>query len=340
MSRINWVVLHGATLANTLSGVRSLSITKGRKYIQDPFRYGSATISGTDVASLPAIAVGDRIQIRTTPSSLPTYDGIISDFVIDYGFVPNQDKWTITCEDSLAIAGRTVFNGSFTAGNDTWTAISLLLSSIGGFIIFGSGTGTQTVSAQTFTNENLLEVLNQTIATEQGRLGSGAVTATTAQLQVLSRTDFTTPTVYLRFTDGVLPTSFAGARYDRVEFSALADRYVTKVVVNPAGLASQTSGTGTRTFTVDSYDQTTTKASNLATYVLGKMNLTSGYPTMVSALVEQTADNDALAAIFYDGGVRIEVELRGTTYSAVTEGWTLSATPTSTRVTYYLSKYG
>jgi hypothetical protein len=335
MARINWVVRHGATLANTLSGVRSLSITKGRKYIQDPFRYGSAIINGTDVASLPAIAVGDRIQIRTTPSSLPTYDGIVSNFVIDYGFVPNQDKWTITCEDSLAIAGRTIFNGSFTAGNNTWTAISLLLSSIGGFLIGGSGTGTQTVSAQTFTNENLLEVLNRTIATEQGRLGSGAVTASLAQIQVLSRTDFTTPSVLLRFTD--TPYGGAYAYYDSVEFSALADRYATKVVVNPEGLASQTAGSGNRTFSIDSYDQTTAKALSLATYVVGKLNLTSAYPTLVSAVLEASPSNDLLIPLIYDGGVSVEVALRGVVYDCTTEGWTLTADPQKTRITYYLS---
>jgi hypothetical protein len=58
----------------------------------------------------------------------------------------------------------------------------------------------------------------------------------------------------------------------------------------------------------------------------------------LTCLAEEQSNNQALFAAYNaDSGYQIGIILRGTRYQCVLEGATITATPESTRFTYYLS---
>jgi hypothetical protein len=140
------------------------------------------------------------------------------------------------------------------------------------------------------------------------------------------------------FTDGTLTAGFTVAKFDTVTFASLADNYATKVVVNPSGLAAQTSGTGARTFSVESYDVDTAQASNLAGYVRNTLTVSADVPSSLSCLAEEQSTDGARAGVLFNNqGCQLEIILRGVRYRCVIEGVSVTATPESSRFTYYLS---
>lgn len=63
----------GLTLTQ-LDNVQNLSFILGRVEIQDPFKAGTATITGRVPSSLPSLEVDDKVHIRVTDG---TFDDIV-----------------------------------------------------------------------------------------------------------------------------------------------------------------------------------------------------------------------------------------------------------------------
>jgi hypothetical protein len=320
----------------------SFTVTRGRQQVQDPFRAGTATVTGRDISQVANLEIGDTLFIRSlTYNGLAAvfniFIGFISDIKLDYGFTSNQDTWTINAEDGLATLGRAFVTNSWAAGDTTYTAATKAALGTGITIANSGFPSGSTVSAQSFTNINLLDVINEIVTTEQGRLyavdGDYIIFSSRA-----SQNAFGT---IVEFTDGTLSLSpgIEGGKFDNLIFRSQADSFYTKVITEPEGLAAQESGSGSRTYTVKTYDETTTQADNLADYILGTLQVSQGAPASISCLAEQQSNPNALfAAIFAPEGLySVNVVLRGTRYSNLVEGSTISGNPSETRMTLNLS---
>jgi hypothetical protein len=263
--------------------------------------------------------------------------GRVADVQIQFGFVANMDTYTIIAEDALANAGRLNINGSWIAGISTAEAASNFLAGTGvPFTIIDTYIERASkVSAQSLTNANVLTVLNELIATEQGNLTGGAADSIIWQ----GRNEFTVGTSSALFTDDPAETSpVPQLKYDTLNFASFADNVANKVIVSPEGLAPQTFGTGTKSFEMKSYDQTTAQAGNLAAYVQSTLTQATDVPFLVSARTSMQTDLSllGLAATGAQERLFVQVELRGTVYNCIVNGATVSSDPSDTRVSLNL----
>jgi len=310
----------------TLQDVQSISIQRGRQQVQDPFRAATAVVEGLNPNLLPSLQIGDKIEITCpSPTFVPMFYGFISDVKIDYGFVANEDRWTIYCEDYLAVAGRalTPTTGIINGGDTTNAASFIAFQS--GVNLLSLGATTTTTSNQSVPNVSLLTVLQELAFTEQGRLygrENDVYFGTRSEVGTFNAGSF---------TDGTLVAANDPVKFNRVQFYSQADSYFTKAVVEPEGLASQSAGTGNRVFSGASYNSTTTAALDLANYVLATLQVNTDVPQTISCMSEnQTNDAALIMAAGAGQGVRGEVILRGTRYQIFIEGSTVTATPEQT----------
>jgi hypothetical protein len=265
------------------------------------------------------------------------FQGRIADVQIQYGFVPALDRYTIFAEDALANAGRLNVNGSWVAGITTAEAADDILAGTGVPITFPTPlkAGASKVSAQTLTNANLLTVLNELIATEQGSITGGASDSIIWQ----GRQEFTVSNPSALFTDDPQEVSVTPQiAYDVLNFASLADNVAAKVIVTPEGLAPQTFGSGTKSFEMKSYDQTTSQAGDLAAYVQSTLTQATDVPYSISSRTSLQSDLFLIALASTGAQERnfVEVELRGTIYNCIINGATVSSDPQDTRVQLYL----
>jgi hypothetical protein len=324
-----------------LDDLQTVNITTGRKNVQDPYKAGTANIEGRNPADLPVIEVGDFLRIEAYPPDESVqyfmFQGRIADVQIQYGFVPALDRYTIFAEDALANAGRLNVNGSWVAGITTAEAADDILAGTGVPITFPTPlkAGASKVSAQTLTNANLLTVLNELIATEQGSITGGAADSIIWQ----GRQEFTVSNPSAKFTDDPQEVSVTPQiAYDVLNFASLADNVAAKVIVTPEGLAPQTFGSGTKSFEMNSYDQTTSQAGDLAAYVQSTLTQATDVPFSISSRTSLQSDLFliALASTGAQERLFVEVELRGTIYNCIINGATVSSDPQDTRVQLYL----
>jgi hypothetical protein len=324
-----------------LDDLQTVNITTGRKNVQDPYKAGTANIEGRNPAELPVIEVGDFLRIEAYPPDESVqyfmFQGRIADVQIQYGFVPALDRYTIFAEDALANAGRLNVNGSWVAGITTAEAADDILAGTGVPITFPTPlkAGASKVSAQTLTNANLLTVLNELIATEQGSITGGADDSIIWQ----GRQEFTVSNPSALFTDDPQEVSVTPQiAYDVLNFASLADNVAAKVIVTPEGLAPQTFGSGTKSFEMRSYDQTTSQAGDLAAYVQSTLTQATDVPYSISSRTSLQSDLFLIALASTGAQERnfVEVELRGTIYNCIINGATVSSDPQDTRVQLYL----
>lgn len=334
--QVTWdVVING----NTITNVQGVNLNLGRQNIQDPFRAGTAQITGRNINALPNILIGNTVTLTADGDGTGDYimfRGRVSDVVFQYGMVANEDIWTITAEDALGGAGREVATNSWTSTDTTYQAAEELVVETEVEIesVSPSLAGSSIVSAQTITNGNVLEVLQQLIQTEQGRIYG----LTFDTIRWVGRDELGFTASY-EFTDGSLTPTLPTTKYDVLNFRAFADNVANRVVVEPEGLAAQSFGSGAKTFTLKSYDVSTAQAQNLAAYVLSTLSDTAEVPFSVSTRSSMQSNNDLLAMTaqgFYNL-LRLPIVLRGVTYQCLIEGVQVSSTPSDTRFTFTLS---
>jgi hypothetical protein len=338
MPKYTWSVEINGT---PLDDVQGVSISAGRRQLTDTFKAATATVSGRLVASLGTVVIGDTIEIIANDgvrTDLVFY-GVVSDVSVNYGMVLNEDTWQIFAEDNLALLGRglTSSSFSFTAGWTTATAFTNVVTN-SGFNAFRTGNpSSSTVSAQTLNLDNPLNVLNQLMNTEQGLIYGDD---STKGIRFQTR-ESNSGTVAVVFSDGSLSPGVgeSTSAFDRVVFDSQADSFFTKVVVEPAGLAAQTAGTDNRTYTLNTYDETTTQASTLASYVLGRLSNDEDSPQELS--VSSVGSSFALASLTSFFVVPyfqlVGIILRGVRYNSQILGFTISASPGLSRWTFQLA---
>lgn len=321
-----WTVTVGG---NTLSNVQHVSYTTGRTKITDPFRSGTATITGRVPSSLPAVNIGDEVTMSCTYNS--GFIGItmrVSDLSIDYGIIPSLDTWTLTCEDAFAILGRATISTSWTAGTNCFTAAQTAAGLAGVYLEQASPTNPIKADAQTITDENCLDVVSTLAITEQALL--------------LPVGD----TIYWRGNGW--QTSFVGTsanltdagsgsnpvKYQALNFTSLADNYAEEVYVAIRNGSTVQYGTGNYSITVSTYSLDVAQANNLAAFIAGQLDNTVAVPYQISiSLNNQT--NLGWQGMFV--GNSVVVTFRGSTYTAVIIGLTVTGDLDNTRITANLA---
>lgn len=333
MAFYTYTVTHYSVPSGTttvLNNVSSFSSRGGRQNLLDPVTVSTAQINGFNPSALPTIKVGDLVVVTSSPVGGGP-GGFVSNFQVYYGKDPDEDRWTISLEDAAAFMGRATIDISWSAGVTTRSA-ALDVASAAGVDFSGSITDTSksTVSAQNLTNVNALEVFRTLAITEQARVQFGFNLGPGFQPTVnfLGRSVLTTAG---RFNDGS-STALVNTdwRYESLDFAALADNYAQKVIVEPAGLAAQTAGSGSRTYVLQTYDQTTAQAQQLAQYVDTVLSGQTAGPERVAVVMEAQVNPTLPADV-------TTVLLRSNTYTANVLGSELQADPTSMRRSWSLA---
>lgn len=336
MARYLWTVIYDGSTG--IQDIQNISITRGRSQITDPFKGGTASISGRNVAGLPTIEIGKEIEIIATQGStnFTMFHGVVSDVQVNYGIVPEMDTYQIACEDALAIAGRGLTSDPFSwaSGRTTYQAAEdVLYNAFLSALIFTGSSANSFVSGQSAPNANVLQLLNQIMATEQGYL----YPVDPYTIQWIGRNEYQPLPVLGTFTDGTAATIDITAPFDSVSFRSHADSYFDRVVVEPAGLAPRASGLGTRAYTVQTYDADVTQAKNLADYLLAILNVQNSVPSSISTTSEVQSNDLAIdVARLAGSGRQIGLILRGSVFVVFVEGSTVTATPDQTRMSLNL----
>lgn len=336
MARYDWLIVYDGSV--NINDAQSITITRGRAQITDPFKGGTATISGRNVTALPNIEIGKEIEIVAEEglNSFTMFYGVVADVQITYGQVASMDSYQIYCEDALAIAGRGQTGDPFSwaAGRSTYQAAEdVLFDAFASALSFTGSSANSFVSGQSAPNANVLQLLNQIMATEQGYL----YPVDPFTIQWIGRNEYQPLAQLGTFTDGTAATVNTTAKFDNVTFRSQADSYFDRVVVEADGLAPRASGLGTRVYTVKTYDETLTQAKNLADYLLAILNVQNSVPSTISTISELQTNNLAIdVARLAGSGRQVGLILRGNVYTVFVEGSTVTATPDQTRFTYNL----
>ena len=340
MPGYDWKIFHDDGTVTELDDVTGFTISKGRRQVQDPYRVGTAVITGRVPTGLPTINIGDSISIAnySVSPAVSMFQGEVADFRIDYGTVPEEDTWELTCEDGFASLGRAFASGSFTPGDQPFTAALYMIATVQGLTISNPYPGigsASTVSGYSFTNQSVFDIIQTLIFTEQGWI----YPIQPGQFGWINRAALGQLPTVCAFSDGTVATSEDVVPVQGAQFYSQADSRYDRVIIRPDGLAAQSSGTATgTTFERESFDQTTSGAANLADYVLQTLQVNRAVPYQVMTTSE-VQTNDAVIDAFIEAGRggRAEVILRGVKSNVFLEGATLTASPERVRFVFNLT---
>ncbi|CAB5223659.1 hypothetical protein UFOVP738_4 [uncultured Caudovirales phage] len=327
--------LNGTT---TLTNIQTVNVTLGRSYNTDPFRGSTAVITGRGYTTPPSINVGQYVQLVALNGATEvwSYAFYVVDFAFNYGIVPSEDTWTLTVNDSLGQAGRATVTGSWVSNTQSGSALSntAALANISIDVYIGATNGTAYLSAQSFTNENCLTILNKIITTEQGYLTGAAFDDLNGRIEWAPRSD-NGPFPICEFTDTTPVVSSIANKYNTLEVAGLQGNYATKVIASPSGLAAQSAGTGYKVWEFETYDVSTGQAATTAAAALARLSTATVIPVTLSCITENQTNDAALKACFPFKGINIA--FRGSQYTCNVEGGTISSSPMSTTLTYNLT---
>jgi hypothetical protein len=346
----------------SLTGIQSVSISRGRQRFQDNFTQTNCVIELIPAATYAVpLAVGQFIDVRTTNAAgSPAYFvGNITDieraYSIPYdsvtGIAP-ADRITITAAGTLGVLGKSVISSDVMVESDCTGSIFSFA--------YDAGTHVDAVgfnnyslafnSAQLLTNIGVLDLVNTLLRTCQyiiddidnqrvTSLGFSNVGATFQPGQGNTAYNFSdVGTVGTRaFTD--------------LQFLSSVQNTFTQVQVAPAGLATQTASSGTAPFNTlvyDTYSLNTANAASLAGYILNMQSLATAVPYSITTntLVAPTCTTIselALTAVLSDItagmnlGATANVTFRGTTASAQIQGINTTFYPDYATVQLFLS---
>ena len=338
-----------------LTNVQGINIKLGREKQLDAYNASNAEIEvryPTGYASpIAALKTGTYIKVES-PSWLDSigscFLGRIRDVQVRYGIpyvgsVGNADYLTISCEGFFAAVSR--MNGeNYALGSGApqaqLTASNTITGVTGGY---NRPTGTDPVMVGLNITGTWGDWYNQLLTTLNGRMWD---TNLLNEINVVSPfyqnpiNEAATET----FSDTPTISQFS---YDQIDFNSYADNYWTQVSVTPLGgsVVTVTQAGATkpyRTYTINTLNSSTGQATDFANYLSSLYGTAQFRIASISCLMEATSRNAKLDLLASQSppsypGMRIFVKFRGTTYPAIIEGVTISATPESSRYTFTLS---
>jgi hypothetical protein len=301
-----------STTANTgtwveLDDVQNISFSIGRQFMLDQYSAstGSLTIRYPTGYATPntAMVPGTYVRIwgpNTTDGNYAMFHANIKDVSVTYG-IP------------------------FAAGVESGLVISTEPTS--------PAMGSSTVSG------TWGDWINASLVTLNGRMADA-----TGPNFILCNGPYNDRVCTVNFSD--VANNATNQVYDQVDFGALSDNFYTQVTVDPANFAAQTvTNVGAvapfRTYTVNSLSASTGQALDQANFLLSQYGTQKFALTSVSCLAEAQSsfemDYMGLTTFGFVIGARVSVTFRGTVYQSIIEGVRVTATPESSRYTFYLS---
>ena len=311
-----------------IENVQDISWSVGRKLITDQVASGRFMVSGRRPDLLPAIAIGDVIEVAYGPA-FEFVNFKVADFQIDYGFTASADTWVITGEDAFAELGRV--NATVNLAGTTGNSLQALRIATG--VRIETQFGGTDIYAQTLTNANGLTVAAQLFNGEQ----PGFYYATATDILWDVRQPIYGYDTFYATDETPGPLEW---KYDSLEFNGLADNYATKVNIISDGVGTVTAGTGNRTYEMTTYNDDTDYMENVAGLYAGYLSGSTIAPSSVSLIAENQTSTKKIISFVQWSFTRADlfnIKFRGTTYYTMVLGITVTATPELTRVTYNLA---
>lgn len=329
-----------------LTNVQEIALSVGRQRQLDPYNAASATIViryPTGYASpITALTSGNYIRITNSGNGQHMFFGIINNVQVQYGMpysggVGQADFMTISVEGAFARFGRV--QGLDYAMNSAavWQQLETCQTQTG--LGIGAGSSVNQVMAATTVSGTWGDWINKTLVSINGRMWDAYSNA----VAVLS--PFESYSSAITFSDTT--NNSTNQVYDQINFGSYADNYYTQVTVDPESFSAATVQTGSapfRTLLTNTFNSSTAQATDYANYLLANYDSQGFALLSISCLAEaqNTFKLDSISG--YGGttfsttpGTRVPVVFRGTTFNCVVEGVSMTATPESSRYTYYLS---
>jgi hypothetical protein len=340
----------GTTFTN-LTNVQGITINAGRQAQLEAIQATKATIElryPTGFASpIADLVTGTIIRIRNTNSIYPYPNadmllGRISNVTAVYGIpyaggVGNADYLIINVEGSFAVLGR------MQGENYVLTYTELQSQCVEASIETGitvEKVGPNTAIAPTTISGTWGDWVAQAALTTNSRLHDTVFTDTVSIVSPFAVNIATTG-----FSD--VANDINNQVYDGITFDSLGDNYYTQITVDPQDYAAVTvtkvgASAPFRTYNVNTLSASTGNATDFANYLLGN------YQTPSFAISSFTCSAESQAVCQLDGmnngpnfnsfvGTQVNVTFRGTVFTCLIEGVTMSATPNGASFTYYVS---
>lgn len=329
----------------TLSNVQGVSIGIGRRALVDNY---SADTCSIDVwyptgyySPITAMVTGTFIKVTNTTTSKVIWYGRITDTSVKYGIVyntgtqvGNSDRLTIRAEGALAQWGRARGNAYSMAAGVATAQIAAAAAS-NGLGITSNYTGTDNPAlAATTVSTSWADWLNKFTTTLNGRIRQG-------DNSVLALSKYSSYNSAINFSDAL--NNATNQVYDAIDFQSLGQNYFTQITVTPESYSAQIASSGSapfRNLNLQTFNSSTAQALDFANYLLTQYKTTSFALASVSCLAEaqNSMKLDQIGTGFWDCiGYAVTVTFRGSTYYAIIEGASFTATPSSSRYTFYLS---
>lgn len=325
----------------TLSNVVSFAMRCGREKQLDDYSADTAQLViryPTGYASpITGLVPGSLIRVKHDASNEFVYAGYISAVSVNYGIpyaggVGNADFINISCESYYARFGRLQgFNQAISGG--TFTTVATDIGTYSSLTITPqTNAATQVVSASNVVN-TYGEWLSQYIRTINGRMAQAAAVIVYGPGDIVASS--------ASFSDTA--NDATNQVYDNIEFSAFGDNYYTQVTVTPTAVAAQTVQSGSapyRSLNFNTFSSSVANAQNLANFMLSQYSTTDVQISSISCLSEAQNTfklNNMGVPTALLIGMQVPIKFRGTTYYGIIEGYAMTATPESSRWTYYIS---
>lgn len=333
-----------------LPDIQTVDLFRGRRLQIDDYSIDTATMGTINPSAWTTTPkLGDPVIIYIQAAgyvpgqtNFSMFVGRIRDVAIDYGFVPAEDRVTVSCEGIQADWGRAQLNSFSLPQQNTEDSVLDVALEVG--LPIAQFFGRSTNSSTTFTG-NAFELVNKLTRTEEGRLwGLASTVPSEGTLWWYGRNSNTGG--YKQFNDGTGTFQLYELAYDRIEFRSSADNYYNEVTITPDAVAAQTATlnqTPIYGWQKDTLDFSTTQAADHANWVLNNFQSKNQQIASISFLeIEQTtspSQPNPSPLLLGETAISSAVKIwfRGTLYYVIVEGIQISARPGQTRFTLYVS---
>lgn len=322
----------------TLTGVQSVSISRGKHYYQDPYTQSSCTIELIPATSYAVpLAIGQFLDVRVANSATsPCYfSGKIINverkYAIPYnngtGYAP-EDRFVITATGGLGGLGtdqKRTYNNSAGLVSD-----NLALLGLNSGVLINAVSNGSTNAAQLFTGATL-DLFNTLVRTGQFACDD------LDKRRNSDPGDFMAIYAYPLGTDFSMGIAYgdtgSGQRFKNIEYLSSVQNTFSQVQV-VAPISSATSSSGSSPYNVLVYNtlnSSATDVTSLADYLLSTL---SGQSTPVPFVIQTdstASDTFASVAVLPTAanlksaiGQTVSIAFRGTTVSATIQGFSIS----------------
>jgi hypothetical protein len=328
-----------------LTNVQDITLNIGRQRQLDAYNASTGSVTmryPTGYASpITNLVSGNFVRVKNLTSAYTLFNGVINDVDVSYGIpyaggVGQADYLTFTVEGSFSRFGR-VQGNSYAMAADTLYEQLLDCSTSTGLSVQTLATNVQAMAATTVSS-TWGDWLNKVLVTINGRVWDSQSAGVTTVI-----TPFNLNTATVNFSD--VANNATNQVYDQISFGSYADNYYTQVTVDPENFNAATVQTGVapfRTLLTNTFNASTAQATDYANYLLNNYDEQGQALLSISCLAEAQSSFklDKLFATGYPPiypGTQVNVTFRGTVFTCIIEGVSITATPESSRYTFYLS---